>query len=208
MEKQKRHQDKKGEYSVVIRLIRRADQRKVAFRKAGQSTDLGIIQFICGLFEANERLPRPQKMTDATMKAAIIAEYPNSPSSAKLKSGKRHLGYWRTLYNMGHWSQRPRGTPRIPPAVRSKRYAEDGTVADPRGRSQKELRKIPRLRAMEKKRKERRREAQRARRKRKKEEQKEVQEHQKKFYSMAHQLYFKEVQDWLEKIKQEERHGG
>ncbi len=122
-------------YSVSVRLKRTSDQRTVALERRGKSTQLGITQFVVQLLQANERLPRPQKMTDETMRAAIISEYPNSKRAQLLLERKITVGYWRSIYNCGGFHperERPKTT--TPEYPKSYQYDFRGYAIDPRTR--------------------------------------------------------------------------
>ena len=120
---------KRENYAITVRLVRRPDQKRVPKTKQGKTTDLGITQFILNLLEANEKLGKWQKMTDETIKAAIISEYPESKQVARLKAGKMTVGYWRGLYNSGFFTKGVR------PKPQSYKYAFDGNYADKFGKT-------------------------------------------------------------------------
>lgn len=69
------------------------------------SKELGIVAFWCSIFEMNELNPSQQKLTDATIKAAMQKHYPHSPGVQSLSTDdpKRRMtvNAFRQLYNAG-----------------------------------------------------------------------------------------------------------
>lgn len=103
------------------------EQRAVPKKSQGKFTQLGICQFIACLLKANEDLPKNKKLNDATITKAVAQEFPTAKSVKRLIAGHITIGYWRTLYNLGHFSPEKKA-----PKVKSKQYNEKGEVINPR----------------------------------------------------------------------------
>lgn len=134
---------KERRYAVTVRLALTRDQKRITLdSRLGKSTKLGITQFVMLLLQANERLAKCQKMTDETIKAAIIAEYPEHRTAKKLADGKITVGYWRSIYNCGgFWGKsKPKPAPNDPDRPKSYRYAFNGErIISRRGRTRRTL---------------------------------------------------------------------
>lgn len=134
---------KARKYSVTVRLALTQDQKRITLNsRLGKSTKLGITQFVMLLLQANERLAKCQKMTDETIKAAIIAEYPEHRTAKKLAEGKITVGYWRSIYNCGgFWGKsKPKPSPNDPDRPKSYRYAHNGErIISRKGRTRRTL---------------------------------------------------------------------
>jgi len=93
----------------------------------GTKRKLGITELWCLLFEMNEALPRKRKMTDATIKDTILANFPPTRDSMKaLQEGRETVNHIRTLYNRGRFTRN------VEPKIQSVRYNQDGDVVDGR----------------------------------------------------------------------------
>lgn len=111
--------------AVSIRFKILPDQKTVNKVQRGVETGLGITQFVSTLLEANEQLPLSRKLTDETIKQQLIKEFPNAKNVKKLKSGAITVGYYRTLYNLGHFSVGGKK-----PKQKSHRWTADGQIAN------------------------------------------------------------------------------
>lgn len=89
-------------------------------RSRGKTTGMGVNEYICALFELNERLPTKKKMTDEALKQQFMEEFPDRPSTQSLKDKKISMNYYRLKYNSGRF------TKGNPPEIRSHRYDYDG----------------------------------------------------------------------------------
>jgi hypothetical protein len=126
---------KSNKYAVTVRLVRRDDQRQVSHIRQGRSTKLGITQFVVMLLQANERLSKAQRMTDETIRSAILAEYPESAGAKRLAEGKIGVWYWRNLYNIGHFTKGIRPKVGDPDTPKSFRYAFNGEKCSGKGKN-------------------------------------------------------------------------
>jgi len=98
---------------------------------------MGIMQFLCALFELNEKLPPRNRMTDAEIARQILENYPLTKVAESIRlyneganrnQGGRPVGYWRGHYNSGNICPN-----RLPPAIQSRRYNDFGQPYTARG---------------------------------------------------------------------------
>ena len=95
---------------------------RIINKSSGITTGTGITQYFISLFEANEFLLPPQKMTDAIIAIKIAKEYPDRKSAQDFKDNKRKktVNSYRYRYNAGKF------TKDIPPSTLSLRYNVEG----------------------------------------------------------------------------------
>lgn len=125
----RKHRGNPGHY-VTLRIFcperEERHTRKGWAKTCGVRTGLGINQFLCTLYEANELLEGPAKMTDEVLQKQVSMEFPESALARALKEGSKTIGELRTQYNRGILS---RGEV---PERKSKRYDGLGNVVHPR----------------------------------------------------------------------------
>lgn len=117
---------RKHQGTLRVRVSRVATPNRDCQRKSfGVTTGLGVCEYLAVLFEANEQTVKrgnrvvpvlPTKLTDDTIKALVIAEFPGRESIRKLEAGKTSIGYWRRQYNAGRLTQGRK------PSIRSQKY--------------------------------------------------------------------------------------
>ena len=112
--------------SFTLKIRRKRDTVRGAAKVRGKETGLGICEFIGLLFEANEKLPKSRKMTDAEIKDQIIREFEHAAKRKRsgirrLIEGKIGVGYYRTMYNKGILLRKI-------PEQPSRRYSIEGEV--------------------------------------------------------------------------------
>lgn len=86
----------------------------------GIRSGLGICEFFCVIFEANEKLPPIRKMTDEQIVALVVKEFPDAPGTKMLQEGRRTLNYYRGHYNSGVINGGKK------PVTKSRRFNEKG----------------------------------------------------------------------------------
>lgn len=114
----------KEEFTLKIRKT--PDSKRVRRKSHGKHSGLGVFEFFVLLFEANERLPRNQKLTDAEIARQVIREYPDRSIAAKLQSGELVVGKYRCYYNSGRLNNG------VKPLIKSARYGETGEQVNDR----------------------------------------------------------------------------
>lgn len=97
-------------------------------RIRGKVHGLGFGAFLYLLFDANERLPRERKMTNAEIERQIAEEFSHHPKTVARLKKDATVNYHRHAYNRGLLSN-PQGA--IPELI-SYRYDEEGHRVDGR----------------------------------------------------------------------------
>lgn len=112
----------------TLKFSRVPDKLRPTHRKiTGREYGISLWEFIAALLGMNELLPKDKKLTDESLKLSIIKEYPPAicKISGMLQSGKKKVGWLRTLYNRGDLTQH------TPPDIKSVRYTAEGEEANP-----------------------------------------------------------------------------
>lgn len=99
-----------------------AEKRKGVSVQRGRS-GRGVGEYICWIFELNERFPKDQKLTDDKIQTMLLHEFPNRNSDYFYR-----IAAIRNRYNRGVY------TGKVPPRVPSRRYNANGDVIDAWGR--------------------------------------------------------------------------
>jgi len=76
-------------------------------KSRGIKSGLGVCSFAADLLRVNEDLPKHRRMTDEEMRRIMIEEFSHRLTLARssirrLYERRITMGYYRTLYNMGH----------------------------------------------------------------------------------------------------------
>lgn len=114
------------EDTQATRKIERPRKNKYSSRTKGKNFEGGIMLWWATLFQANEALPPRKKLTDESIKEAILNEFPDLGYDAPTKLGKsgengrETVNYYRYLYNAG------RLTSGKVPEIKSYRYNKEG----------------------------------------------------------------------------------
>jgi len=114
------------EDSVTTRKQPSPRKNKYQSRTKGVNFKGGICLWWATLFQANEALPPHKKLTDQSIKLAVLKEFPTLGYESKDKlgppdeTGRETVNYYRNLYNLG------RLTSGKVPERKSYRYNEQG----------------------------------------------------------------------------------